>query len=69
MITVYNTFGRRVEEFSPYDPNLVKMYVCGPTVQDEVHIGHGRTFVAFDAISRYLRLSGFNVIRLSLIHI
>ena len=63
MITVYNTFGRRVEEFSPYDPNLVKMYVCGPTVQDEVHIGHGRTFVAFDAISRYLRLSGFNVIR------
>ncbi|MBW9141402.1 MAG: cysteine--tRNA ligase [Candidatus Aramenus sp.] len=62
MIRIYNTLGRNLEEFKA-DGNTVRMYVCGPTVYDYVHIGHGRTFVAFDAISRYLRLRGYNVIR------
>ncbi|EZQ02094.1 MULTISPECIES: cysteine--tRNA ligase [Acidianus] len=60
---IYNSFGRKLEEFVPLDKNTVKMYVCGPTVYDYVHLGHGRTFVAFDAITRFLRLKGFNVIR------
>ncbi|WP_338603786.1 cysteine--tRNA ligase [Sulfolobus tengchongensis] len=62
-IKLYNTFGRKLEELNTVTPNLVKMYVCGPTVYDYVHIGHGRTFVVFDAISRYLRLRGYTVIR------
>lgn len=63
MLRVFNTLGRRIDSFIPNEPHSVRMYVCGPTVYDEVHIGHGRTFVSFDAISRYLRLKGFNVIR------
>ncbi|BCS91772.1 cysteine--tRNA ligase [Metallosphaera javensis (ex Sakai et al. 2022)] len=63
MLQVYNTLGKRIQSFKPNEPNTVKMYVCGPTVYDEVHIGHGRTFVAFDAMSRYLRVKGYNVIR------
>ncbi len=62
-IKVFNTFGRKLETFKPILPQTVRMYVCGPTVYDYVHIGHGRTFVAFDAIVRYLRLRGYNVIR------
>ncbi|MEM4884411.1 MAG: class I tRNA ligase family protein, partial [Saccharolobus sp.] len=62
-IRIYNMLGRRLEDFTTVTPNLVKMYVCGPTVYDYVHIGHGRTFVVFDAISRYLRLRGYSVIR------
>jgi len=62
VIRLYNTFGRKIEDFN-VENNTVRMYVCGPTVYDYVHIGHGRTFVAFDAISRYLKLRGFNVIR------
>ena len=63
MIRIYNTMGRKLEEFQTVEPNTVKMYVCGPTVYDYVHIGHGRTFVAFDAMVRYLKLRGYNVIR------
>jgi cysteinyl-tRNA synthetase len=55
--------GKKLEELQTVEPNTVKMYVCGPTVYDYVHIGHGRTFVAFDAMVRYLRLRGYNVIR------
>jgi cysteinyl-tRNA synthetase len=62
-IKIYNTMGRKLEEFTTFEPGLVKMYVCGPTVQDYIHIGHGRTFVAFDSIVRYLKLRGYTVIR------
>ncbi len=62
-IKVFNTLGRRLEDFKSIEPGIVKMYVCGPTVQDYIHIGHGRTFVAFDAIVRYLKLRGYTVIR------
>ncbi|MCQ4366252.1 MAG: cysteine--tRNA ligase [Sulfolobales archaeon] len=62
-IKVFNTYGRKLEPFEPLKPHTVTMYVCGPTVYDYVHIGHGRTFVAFDAVVRYLKLRGYNVIR------
>jgi len=61
-IVVRNTLGGRLEEFRPLEPGLVRMYVCGPTVYDDTHLGHARTYVAFDAIKRYLRLRGYNVI-------
>ena len=60
-ITLTNTLGRRKEVFVPWSPPMVSMYVCGPTVYDYVHIGHARTFVAFDGIKRYLWLRGFSV--------
>ena len=63
MIKIFNTMGKKIEELQTVEPNTVKMYVCGPTVYDYVHIGHGRTFVAFDAMVRYLKLRGYNVIR------
>ncbi|AOL16996.1 cysteine--tRNA ligase [Sulfolobus sp. A20] len=63
VIKIFNTLGRTLEEFKPVERNVVKMYVCGPTVYDFIHIGHGRTFVVYDAISRYLRLRGYTVIR------
>ncbi len=61
-IKVYNTLTRKHEDFEPFDPPYVKMYVCGPTVYDESHIGHARTYVAFDAIRRYLERRGYHVI-------
>ncbi len=60
-ILVRNTLGRRLEVFEPYNPPLVKMYVCGPTPYDYTHIGHARSFVVFDGIKRYLTLRGYNV--------
>ena len=62
-IKIFNTLGRTLQPLEPVEPQTVKMYVCGPTVYDYLHIGHGRTFVAFDAMVRYLRLRGYNVIR------
>ncbi len=60
-IYVRNTFGRRLEKLEPIEPGIIRMYVCGPTVYDYTHVGHARTYVAFDAIKRYLSLRGFNV--------
>ena len=59
---VYNTLTRNHEKFETLTPGLVKMYVCGPTVYDHSHIGHARTYVAFDAIKKYLMLRGYQVI-------
>ena len=59
---VYNTLSRSVEEFEPVTPGKVLMYVCGPTVYDFSHVGHARTYVAFDIIKRYLRLRGYDVV-------
>ncbi len=58
---VYNTLTRQKEEFVPMHENRVNMFVCGPTVYDMPHIGHARTYVAFDAIARYLRYRGYQV--------
>ena len=52
---------RRLEEFEPRNDGEVKIYVCGPTVYDHSHIGHARTWIAFDIIVRYLRHKGYEV--------
>lgn len=61
MLHVYNTLTRRKEEFRPINPPDVGMYVCGVTVYDECHLGHGRALVNFDVIYRYLRYRGYKV--------
>lgn len=58
---LYNTLTRRKEEFEPITPPLVGMYVCGPTVYSDVHLGNCRTFVSFDLIYRYLLHLGYKV--------
>ena len=60
-LRVYNTLTRRQDKFAPIRPNRVNMFVCGPTVWDLSHIGHGKTYVAYDIIARYLRRKGFSV--------
>lgn len=54
-LNVYNTKSQRKEIFKPIDPNKIGIYVCGITVYDYCHIGHARTFIAFDVIVRYLK--------------
>ena len=61
MLRIYNTLTREVEEFRPLRGNRVYMYVCGPTVYDYSHIGHARTYIAYDVIARYLREKGYSV--------
>ncbi len=61
MLRIYNTLSRRKEKFIPKKGKKVGMYICGPTVYDYPHIGHARTYIAFDAIVRYLRFKGYNV--------
>lgn len=61
MLQIFNTLSRQKEQFKPIHPGKIGMYVCGITIYDLCHIGHGRTFVAFDAISRYLRYLGYDL--------
>ena len=61
MLKIYNTLTRQKEEFKPLVAGKVGMYVCGVTIYDHCHIGHGRTFVAFDTVARYLRFSGYDL--------
>lgn len=61
IVYIYNTLSRKIEEFKPFQPRKVQMYVCGPTVYDYSHLGHARTYVAFDVIKRYLVLRGYDV--------
>lgn len=60
-ITVYNTLSRKKEKFEPLNPPHVGMYVCGPTVYSDVHLGNCRTFISFDIIYRYLLFLGYKV--------
>ncbi len=60
-LVVYNTLTRKKEEFKPLVEGRVRIYVCGPTVYDYSHVGHAKTYVAFDTLVRYLRWSGYNV--------
>src|SRR3989338_5891266 len=60
-LKVHNTLTRDKEEFIPRDPPKVGMYVCGITPYDETHLGHGRAYVTFDVIRRYLEYSGYEV--------
>ncbi|MDD3075913.1 MAG: cysteine--tRNA ligase [Proteiniphilum sp.] len=58
---VYNTLNRKKEAFEPLHPPLVGMYVCGPTVYSDIHLGNCRTFISFDLIYRYLLHIGYKV--------
>lgn len=58
---VYNTLSRKKEVFEPINPPFVGMYVCGPTVYGDAHLGHARPAVSFDLIYRYLKHLGYNV--------
>ncbi|MGP1924649.1 MAG: cysteine--tRNA ligase [Arsenophonus sp. NEOnobi-MAG3] len=61
MLKIFNTLSHKKEEFRPITTGKIGMYVCGVTIYDLCHIGHGRTFVAFDVISRYLRYLGYDL--------
>lgn len=60
-LRIYNTRTRTVEGFTPQHGNRVQMFVCGPTVYDHSHIGHARTYLAYDIIARYLRAKGYSL--------
>ena len=61
MIRLYDTRQRKKVEFEPIEEGKVRMYVCGPTVYNRIHIGNARTFISFDTIRRYLKWRGFDV--------
>ena len=58
---IYNTLTRKKEEFVPIEPGKVKMYVCGPTVYNYIHIGNARPYVVFDTVRRYMEHKGLEV--------
>jgi cysteinyl-tRNA synthetase len=60
-LKIYNSLSRQKETFNPITPGYVGMYVCGPTVYNDVHIGNCRTFISFDVIYRYLKYLGYKV--------
>lgn len=61
MLTIYNSLGREKQPFVAITPGQVRLYVCGMTVYDYCHLGHGRVMVVFDMITRWLRASGYEV--------
>ena len=60
-LSLYNTYTRKKEKFEPLAAPSVGMYVCGPTVYNDVHIGNCRTFISYDVIYRYLLHLGYKV--------
>ena len=58
---IYNTLSKRKEEFVPVEPGKVKMYVCGPTVYNFIHIGNARPMIVFDTVRRYFEYKGYEV--------
>ncbi|MDY6311240.1 MAG: cysteine--tRNA ligase [Cyanobacteriota bacterium] len=58
---LFNTYSGRLEEFKPIEGNKVKMYVCGPTVYDNAHLGHARCYITWDVLYRYLKFRGYDV--------
>ncbi|WP_074391637.1 cysteine--tRNA ligase [Streptococcus suis] len=65
MIKIYDTMTRSLRDFVPLEEGKVKMYVCGPTVYNYIHIGNARSVVAFDTIRRYFEYRGFDVAYIS----
>ncbi len=59
---IYNTMSRRKEEFIPLEPNVVKIYACGPTVYNYIHIGNARPICVCDILRRYMEYKGFAVV-------
>jgi cysteinyl-tRNA synthetase len=60
-LKIYNSYSRQKELFEPITPGHVGMYVCGPTVSGESHLGHARPYITFDIVYRYLTYKGFKV--------
>jgi cysteinyl-tRNA synthetase len=60
-LRVYNSLSREMEVFEPVNPPYVGMYVCGPTVYGDAHIGHAKSYISFDLVYRYLRFLGYKV--------
>mgnify|MGYP001575759118 FL=1 len=60
-LKIYDSVSKQKEEFKPLETGRVKMYVCGPTVYDEPHIGHLRSAYVFDVMRRYFKYSGYEV--------
>ena len=58
---IYNTLTRTKQEFKPIEPGKVRMYVCGPTVYNLIHIGNARPMIVFDTVRRYLEYKGYEV--------
>ena len=58
---IYNTYTREKEEFKPIDENVVRMYICGPTVYNYIHIGNARPIIFFDVVHRYFKYLGYDV--------
>lgn len=58
---LFNSYSNRLEEFKPIEENKVKMYVCGPTVYDNAHLGHARCYITWDVLYRYLKFKGYDV--------
>ena len=58
---IYNTMSKRKEEFAPLEEGKVKMYVCGPTVYNLIHIGNARPMIVFDTVRRYFEYKGYDV--------
>ena len=65
MLHLYDTMTRQKARFEPRLSGQVSMYVCGPTVYDHPHLGHGRTSLTYDVLRRYLRWSGYTVTMVS----
>ena len=61
MIRIYNTLSKKKEEFIPLEEGKVRMYVCGPTVYNFIHIGNARPMIVFDTVRRYLEHKGYEV--------
>lgn len=60
-VELYNTLTRKKETLATIEPGQVRMYVCGPTVYNHIHIGNARPFVFFDVVRRYLTYKGYEV--------
>ena len=60
-LKIYNTLSREIENFKPIHEGRAGLYVCGPTVYSDVHLGNCRTFISFDLIYRYLLYLGYKV--------
>lgn len=58
---LFNSYTNQLEEFKPIEENKVKMYVCGPTVYDNAHLGHARCYITWDVLYRYLKFKGYDV--------
>ena len=65
MIKIYDTMSRDLREFVPIEDGKVKMYVCGPTVYNYIHVGNARSTVSFDTIRRYFEYRGYEVAYIS----